>query len=195
MSEKDIQQGIVVIPPKYSLPVTSSQSEPKFIDVTVKPLKTPYNAIIYSKTENIGQFVITAQSINEVVEKTGEDMPLNSLGNATTVTGDITVEVQNIPLPETLRSRKIGLISNERGTVAWQGENTVIITSIHTPTNPITGERLASPNQKTESTALPSAYNITQVSQPQITTIENPASQHDADLARNPFLQPLKKAA
>lgn len=143
MSEKDIQD--IIIPPKYSLPTTISQTEPKFIDTTVQPLKSSSNTIIFSKTENMAQFVITAQSYVTAVEM-GAEMSLDDIPNATTTTGDIAVEVTDIPLPETLKGRKNGLISNERGTIAWQGDNKIIITLIHSPSNPITGERLTPPN-------------------------------------------------
>lgn len=161
MSEKDILG--VIIPPKYSLPTTRSQAEPKLINVLPESPQPSYNTIIFSKEENREQFVTTAHSIVIAAEETGAVVPLTSLNNAAIVTGDIAVPVENIPLPETLRGRKNGIISNERGTIAKQGDNAVIIISIHASTHPFTGEKLIPPNQETSTTALPGDDNMVQV--------------------------------
>ena len=192
INEKDIQG--IIIPPKYSLPITSSQPEAKFVSITA----SPSNTIIFSSAENKAQFVITAHTYHAAIEN-GESMSLHDIHKATSSTGGIAVEVQGITFPEILRGRKSGIISNEQGTFVWEGNTSVMITSINSPTNPITGERLVLPGQSISTTALPDQSSMIQISQtsnaePTVVTTStsqlptNPVISNTSDLAGNPYL-------
>lgn len=179
MSEKDTLGTIIPFSPlnRHNLPKTRFESEPgKIISITeVKP-RLPFNVIIFSRGDltrgNMKQFIDTANFFTEV-EKGGE-MPIIFIANATLDTGDIAVEVERISLPEeverVLQGEYQGVIYNEKGAVAWQGGNRMLITSLDSPVNPFTDETLTPPAQISKS-------NILQFPQsPQTQPAENPAS-------------------
>lgn len=195
----ELDTKITVIPPTYSLPVTGSQSEPNFIDVSIKPAIAPSNTIIFSKTENMGSFVSALQSYVEAAE-TGAEMLPADITNATTTTNDIAVAVQDIPLPETLMGRQNGLISNERGAIGKLGTSHILIIPIDSPIHPTTGERITLPGQNTTNTTMLGEYNTVQIAQsPNIeksaetTSVSQlptgPAISYDNDLTGNPYLK------
>ncbi len=179
----------VVMPVKGSIVLNIPNEHEKpagIIDITpIMEAKEPFHTVVYSGN-NLPQYIQATSSIVKIED--GQNIALESIPHATKDTGDIAVEVENIPLPETIRNGKYqGIISNERGAVAWQGNSRLIITSLTSPVHPITGEPLAAPVHTTASLA----NSINTLPSPQavepITASTSPAQQFD--LENNSFLQ------
>lgn len=158
MNEKDIPRDIPgrIIPfrprNKTDLPTIVFESSPdnsdsNVINLTAVKPKPPSNVVILSSKRNLTQILDTAQSAI-AVEGEGAKILLDNVTDGVETIGEVTMEVESIPLPEILQARRKGIIRNKTGAIAWlEGGDRVLITSIHAPTNPITGKRLILPAQ------------------------------------------------
>lgn len=172
MSEQDIQSKIIPLKSrsKTGLPTIVFESnhgnqDNNVIDLTVVQPKPQSNVIIFSSDNNLRQILDTTQSFIAVEGEV--EIPLGNVTDASETIGEVLIEVENIPLP--VQSRRKGIIRNARGAIAWQGGDRVLITSINSPTHPITGEPLVPPAQMSN--------KVLQFPQPlQTKPVEAPAS-------------------
>lgn len=209
MHELDNPKNVILFNPSnktdQSIPVSKTGTGSYVIDLTETQSKPPSNSIIFSGDNNYRQFITTAQSIIEINK--GPEIRLDELPHATSDTGDIAVEVGDIYLPEAIsQGRYKGIEVNEKGAIVWQGRDKVVITSIHAPVHPITGESFEVPQTANTALSQTASNNILQFQKPQNQFSETPVpqigggnvdlqSEHDSGLYENPYLTNLKKVA
>lgn len=114
-----------------------------------KPVpNSPSTTILFPKSGDVEQTNNVAHTIVRLEQQAGIRISLGAVSNATHTTGGAVIKSEKfLQLPDSLEGERVGIYTNERGTVAWQGNQRWIIPrDIQSPVNPITGEPLTPPS-------------------------------------------------